>query len=107
MSDREQSPTGETGAAGEIGETTAPAAVNVLNVKCVDQHNNEMFFKIKKTAKLGKLMMAFCDRHGRNLETTRFLLDDHIIRKDQTPEELEMEDEDQIQVFEPQIGGSL
>lgn len=35
-----------------------------LNIKVTD-NNNEVFFKIKRTTQLGKLMNAFCDRQAR------------------------------------------
>jgi len=45
-----------------------------LNIKVTD-NNNEVFFKIKRTTALGKLMNAFCDRQGKNISSVRFLFD--------------------------------
>lgn len=45
-----------------------------LNIKVTD-NNNEVFFKIKRTTQLGKLMNAFCDRQGKNISSVRFLFE--------------------------------
>ena len=45
-----------------------------LNIKVTD-NNNELFFKVKRTTQLKKLMDAFCERQGRSLSTCRFLFD--------------------------------
>jgi hypothetical protein len=45
-----------------------------LNIKVTD-NNNEVFFKIKRSTQLKKLMDAFCDRQGKNPNSVRFLFD--------------------------------
>jgi hypothetical protein len=45
-----------------------------LNIKVTDG-NNEVFFKIKRTTQLKKLMDAFCDRQGKAANSVRFLFD--------------------------------
>ena len=45
-----------------------------LNIKVTDG-NNEVFFKIKRTTQLKKLMDAFCDRQGKSPASVRFLFD--------------------------------
>lgn len=95
MSDREQSPT---------GEHEAPAVTEHLNVKVTDG-NGEVFFKIKRSTRLEKLMRAFCDRSGKSFETVRFTFEGDRVTKDHTPNDLQMEDGDQLEVFQEQIGG--
>ena len=56
-----------------------------LNVKVTD-NNNEVFFKIKKSTQLKKLMDAFCDRSGKNRRSVRFLFDGQRVQNDDTPE---------------------
>jgi small ubiquitin-related modifier len=58
-----------------------------LNIKVTD-NNNEVFFKIKKTTHLSKLMNAFCDRQGKALNTCRFLFDGQRVHPDDTPEKV-------------------
>ena len=45
-----------------------------LNIKVTDG-NNEVFFKIKRTTQLKKLMDAFCARSGKAPASVRFLYD--------------------------------
>lgn len=56
-----------------------------LNIKVTD-NNNEVFFKIKRSTQLKKLMDAFCDRQGKNQATVRFLFDGTRVRPDDTPD---------------------
>lgn len=64
----------------------APAAASDhLNIKVTD-NNNEVFFKIKRSTPLKKLMDAFCDRQGKQMSTVRFLFDGARVRPDDTPD---------------------
>lgn len=83
----------------------APARADHLNIKVTD-NNNELMFKIKKSTNLEKLMKAFCDRHGKAPDTVRFLFDGKRVQDYDTPDGLEMEDGDTIEVFYQQKGGS-
>jgi hypothetical protein len=76
MSDNEQNGAGE-----------APAGGDHLNIKVTDG-NNEVFFKIKRTTKLDKLMKAFCDRQGKDPSTVRFLFDGDKVLEGDTPEKV-------------------
>ena len=60
---------------------------------------DETFFKVKTTTKLQRVFDAYATARypGRDL---RFLLDGERLRGDQTPEDVDMEDGDQIDVFE-------
>ena len=75
-------------------------------LKVVTQDGNEVFFKCKPTTALDKLMKAFCQRQGIAINTVRFLFDGNRIRENQTPEQLEMEDGDSIDVVVEQVGGT-
>ncbi len=59
----------------------------------------DVFFKVKTTTKLQKVFDAYATARypGRDL---RFLLDGERLRGDQTPGDVDMEDGDQIDVFE-------
>ena len=50
-------------------------------------------------------MKAFCQRQGVDISSVRFLFDGTRIRENQTPQELEMEDGDSIDVVIAQVGG--
>jgi hypothetical protein len=56
-----------------------------LNIKVTD-NNNEVFFKIKRTTALKKLMDAFCDRQGKAPNSVRFLFDGSRVQATDSPE---------------------
>mmetsp|Transcript_5873 Transcript_5873/g.10176 ORF Transcript_5873/g.10176 Transcript_5873/m.10176 type:complete len:109 (-) Transcript_5873:353-679(-) len=84
---------------GEKGET--------ISLKVKDQDNNEVHFKVKLTTKFDKIFNAFCEKRGISREHTRFIFDGNRLTGQQTPKDLEMEDEDCIEVFLEQVGGRL
>jgi small ubiquitin-related modifier len=59
---------------------------------------------MKKTA-LKKLMEAYCARQSLQMDQIRFLFDGNRLRENQTPDELEMEDDDVIDAMLFQVGG--
>jgi small ubiquitin-related modifier len=63
----------------------APANSEHLNIKVTD-NNNEVFFKIKRTTKLEKLMGAFCERQGKATSSVRFLFDGTRVQPTDTPD---------------------
>lgn len=65
--------------------TPNPPPVEHLNIKVTD-NNNEVFFKIKRTTQLKKLMDAFCERQGKQMSTVRFLFDGTRVRPEDSPE---------------------
>ncbi|KAK6946986.1 Rad60/SUMO-like domain [Dillenia turbinata] len=69
------------------------------------QDGNEVFFRIKRSTQLKKLMNAYCDRQSVELNSIAFLFDGRRLRGEQTPEELEMEDGDEIDAMLHQTGG--
>ncbi|KAI1503200.1 ubiquitin family protein [Biscogniauxia marginata] len=96
---------GENDSGSPAGERPeAPAGAEHLNIKVTD-NNNEVFFKIKRTTKLEKLMTAFCERQGKNVESVRFLFEGQRVQKTDTPDSLEMADGDTLEVHQEQVGG--
>ncbi|KAH8697331.1 putative ubiquitin-like modifier [Talaromyces proteolyticus] len=64
----------------------APAqSTEHLNIKVTD-NNNEVFFKIKRSTQLKKLMDAFCERQGKQPSTVRFLFDGTRVRPEDSPD---------------------
>ena len=61
------------------------APTDHLNIKVTD-NNNEVFFKIKRSTQLKKLMDAFCERQGKQMSTVRFLFDGARVRPEDTPD---------------------
>jgi len=92
----------EPSQAGTQGEEKYP---NTINLRVVSQDGTEVYFKIKKQTPLRKLIEAYCGRQGIDANTVRFLYDGQRIQQDQTPKELEMEDNDIIDAVLQQTGG--
>ena len=78
MSEQEQSP-------GTADRPTDQPPSEHLNIKVTD-NNNEVFFKIKRTTALKKLMDAFCDRQGKDPKTVRFLFDGTRVQPGDSPD---------------------
>ncbi|RYP19814.1 hypothetical protein DL767_009579 [Monosporascus sp. MG133] len=81
-----------------------PAPSEHLNIKVTD-NNNEVFFKIKRSTKLEKLMTAFCERQGKSIQSVRFLFEGQRVQPSDTPDTLEMADGDCLEVHQEQVGG--
>ena len=77
-----------------------------LTLECHSRALTTVFFKQKHDMKLQKLMRVFCQRQDVAMESVRFLFDGKRIRENQTPNELEMEDGDSIDVVVAQVGGT-
>ncbi|CCE87073.1 Piso0_005610 [Millerozyma farinosa CBS 7064] len=75
-----------------------------INLK-VSDGSAEIFFKIKRTTPMRRLMEAFCKRQGKSMDTLRFLIDGARVGPDNTPEELDLEDGDVIEAHREQVGG--
>lgn len=76
-----------------------------LNIKVTDG-NSEIFFKIKRSTPLKRLMEAFAKRQGKSLESIRFLSEGDRINGEQTPEDLDLEDGDVIEAHQEQVSSS-
>lgn len=84
----------------------APATnAEQLNLKVKSQDGEEVFFKIKSTTQLKKLMDAYCQRQNLSSANVRFLFDGERLHEGQTPKELNMESGDEIDVVIEQVGG--
>ncbi|KAL8195571.1 hypothetical protein R6Q57_025974 [Mikania cordata] len=65
-----------------------------LSVK--DQYGIEVFFTMKRSSKLKKLLNVYCDRQFVDVNSTSFLFGGRSIRGEQTPHQLHMEEGDKI-----------
>ncbi|CZT24480.1 related to ubiquitin-like protein modifier [Ramularia collo-cygni] len=89
----------------EKPEDQHPQQTEHLNIKVTD-NNNEVFFKIKRSTQLKKLMDAFCERQGKAPTSVRFLFDGQRVNSSDTPDTLDMADGDTLEVHQEQIGGA-
>ena len=62
-------------------------------------YQGTIHFRIKKTVRLGRVMDAFCERTGLQSSVLRFLFGGRRINSYDTPETLEMVDNDEIEAF--------
>ena len=76
-----------------------------ITIRVKDQTGEETFFKIKKTTKMSKVFETYASRKGVQAASLRFLLDGERITGDQTPKQLELDDQDQIDCLLEQLGG--
>jgi len=67
------------------GPEDAPQATEHLNIKVTD-NASEVFFKIKRSTQLKKLMDAFCQRSGKSRQSVRFLFDGQRVQDTDSPE---------------------
>ncbi|XP_041509518.1 small ubiquitin-related modifier 3-like [Microtus oregoni] len=77
-----------------------------INLKVAGQDGSVVQFKIKRHTPLSKLMKAYCERQGLSMRQIRFRFDGQPIHETDTPAQLEMEEEDTIDVFQQQTGGT-
>merc|ERR1739849_7189 len=82
-----------------------PEGVEHVNLKVCGQDGSVVQFKIKKNTQLKKLMNAYCDRQGLDINQIRFRFDGTPINETDSPASLDMEDDDTIDVFTQQTGG--
>ncbi|XP_045786750.1 small ubiquitin-related modifier 1-like [Trifolium pratense] len=85
-------------------EDKKPNDIAHINLKVKGQDGNEVFFRIKRNTQLKKLMNAYCDRQSVDLNSIAFIFDGWRLRAEQTPDELEMEDGDEIDAMLHQTG---
>jgi small ubiquitin-related modifier len=69
------------------------------------QTGEETFFKIKKSTKMSKVFNTYAQRKGVQMSSLRFLLDGERIAETNTPQDLELDDQDQIDCMLEQSGG--
>eukprot|EP00919_Chromeraceae_sp_WS-2016_P022608 GHVR01053681.1.p1 GENE.GHVR01053681.1~~GHVR01053681.1.p1 ORF type:complete len:101 (+),score=26.98 GHVR01053681.1:69-371(+) len=98
---------GDQPAAGGEGTSNAPAQSEHLNLKVKATDGNEVHFRIKRTTKLEKLMTAYCTRLGQNIDAVRFMFDGDHVRKEQSPNDIGLDDGDVLDAMLPQIGGYI
>jgi small ubiquitin-related modifier len=76
-----------------------------INIKVKSQDGNEIYFKVKRTTLFRKVMLAYCRKVGADVDAVRFLFDGVRVQPEQTPNDLEMEDEDEVDAMVAQTGG--
>ena len=93
-------------AASAAGDVKPAVGDSTLTIRVKDQSGEETFFKVKSSTKMGKVFGAFAKRKGVESKAMRFIYDGRRVGDDDTPASLEMEDQDQVDCFLEQTGGS-
>lgn len=75
-----------------------------LTIKIREQGGEEMMFKVSQTTRFRKIFQAFADRRGVAVHELRFNIDGQVVLSDDTPDSLDLEDNDQIDVLLQQAG---
>ncbi|XP_062513854.1 small ubiquitin-related modifier 3-like [Corticium candelabrum] len=78
-----------------------------INVKVQAQDGGTVHFVVKRTTPMMKLMTAYCDRKGIQMNSIRFVFDGNPITPENTPDQLAMEEDDCIEVYQSQTGGKV
>lgn len=76
-----------------------------ISLRVVAQDGGEVFFKVRKNTPFIKISKAYCDKKGISSASVRFLFDGQRLNPDDTPEKLQMEDDDVIDALLEQVGG--
>jgi small ubiquitin-related modifier len=82
------------------------AAEAPINIKVRDSSGEEMVFRVKRNTPMKKIFEAYAQRMGVRQETLKFSFDGERMKDEDTPKMLEMNDNDQIDVFIHQVGGA-
>ncbi|KAL7410607.1 hypothetical protein BDY24DRAFT_323931, partial [Mrakia frigida] len=69
---------------------------NSTRCQVVDTTSGEMWFKVKRSTKMSKIVSAYCGRAGRAREVVRFTYDGNRLKDEDTPDSLGMEENDSI-----------
>eukprot|EP00884_Botryococcus_braunii_P014933 jgi/Botrbrau1/23440/Bobra.106_1s0001.1 len=80
---------------------------NTINIKVRGQDQTLLQFKAKRTTQFRKLFKAYCERQSVSMDAVVFLHEGTRVRAEQTPEELDMEDNETLDVMVSQIGGDM
>jgi hypothetical protein len=82
------------------------AGSDQMTVILRNQSNQTMQFKVRKSTEFKKIFSAYAARVEVPAGELRFLLDGEAISENQTPDMMSLEEGDQIEVFQFQLGGT-
>ena len=76
---------------------------NTVNLTVKDPQGEEIYFKVKRTAKMRRLFSAYCKRSGIDPSTMRFFHQGERLNEEQTPDDLALKDGEVIEAFVRQV----
>lgn len=97
-------------------QSTSACASNVKEENHVDDEyvririlhsdtGGEVCFRVKAATALGRLKRSYCKKLGLAVEEFRFIYDGHRITDEDTPEKLQMVNDDIIETYRENTGG--
>ncbi|XP_021291851.1 small ubiquitin-related modifier 1-like [Herrania umbratica] len=81
-------------------QPTARVRITIKN-----QDGEEAYYQMKRTTPLRKLMNAHCSKFSFEPNTVAFLFDGRRLNEDETPEQVKMEDMEEVDCMIHQVGG--
>jgi small ubiquitin-related modifier len=78
-----------------------------IKLKVVGQDGTEVHFRLNVKTPLGKMKRVYSGRLGLPAASFRFLFDGHRIADEETPKQLDMQDNDLVEVYQEQTGGGV
>eukprot|EP00823_Brevimastigomonas_motovehiculus_P005509 TRINITY_DN4073_c0_g1_i1.p1 TRINITY_DN4073_c0_g1~~TRINITY_DN4073_c0_g1_i1.p1 ORF type:complete len:119 (+),score=30.07 TRINITY_DN4073_c0_g1_i1:52-408(+) len=82
------------------------AKPQTLKIKVKTAENEEVFFQVKKTTPFSKIINAYCKKTELEKASVRFSFEGKRIHDTDTPESLNMENEDMVDAMIMQVGGA-
>ena len=89
---------------GGIGKVTPPPGDESITIRFKDNEGMEMYFKVKRTTRMEVLFNRYARKRGVDVSSLRFLLDFERIYTNETPNSLELDDGEEIEVMLEQSG---
>ncbi|XP_074287771.1 uncharacterized protein LOC141612922 [Silene latifolia] len=80
-------------------------AVKMITIKIEKQNTKTVAFKIKRNVHLGKVLIRYCEHMGFTENVYKFQYLGKQVKDTDTPDSLDMEDDDVIDCWDPLLGG--
>ncbi|XP_034686435.1 small ubiquitin-related modifier 2-like [Vitis riparia] len=82
-----------------------PLDQSTIEVKVKSQDGRQLYFRINRSTPLQRLLVAYCQRINLDYKTMQFVYNGNRVTAKQTPEQLGMEDGEEIDALTHQMGG--
>ncbi|XP_071698628.1 small ubiquitin-related modifier 2-like [Rutidosis leptorrhynchoides] len=76
-----------------------------IQISVKDQKNKKLFFKMKRNHTVRKVLITYCEKTGVDYRTVVFLFEGTLFDQNKTPNQLKMEDGDEIEAMTHALGG--
>lgn len=73
--------------------------MDFVKIKIRGSNGTDIWFSIRRTMRMSRIMQAYCDRKGVTIFDFLFSFDGHIISPESTPDTLGLKNDDIIDVY--------